>query len=545
MTEPAFNIEDLISLYHGHQAVAERSRPDQLKYLHVATQLDQAIQGWLNKGHDVVLTGNPGDGKTHLLDFLELPETYGVVRDASQRSTLEILQAWRQSRERQQPFLLAINHAPLRSLAHAARQDKVLEELAELVIPEKPNQSAIDNFIVYSGHQKLRFDPLKPPRIMIVDLSQREILTAEIVSSFLQRLYPIAMQASCSAALKEKCSRCPLHDNAQALAHPEVQRNVAYVLALVARRGFHATMRDILGLLAYALTAGVTCEQLWQTTKNEEWCVPEDYDFCNLLFRGRSPLFEALQRTFDPGQYSDPRIDMKLWAGQIREGWLIADHAPKQAPSTLDELKLQKRQYFFEHSDPVAAKAQRMRSSVEDDFDRLLVDSDAEAKRAQLVGLINLFYAPIPDIRLRNYQDRLYLWNQHRYSVGQPPGYTAMRSIAANRLAVYTPTINPWYAGAIEIHGDHVLLGTEDWEPGDPTLRVDWELFRALSDAKLGKAIEVQPYTILRRLDVFLRRLGQNVGGWSAVETVLWGDYQRQEVVELRVDRKQAAYDPT
>jgi len=313
---------------------------------------------------------------------------------------------------------------------------------------------------------------------------------------------------------------------------------------LVARRGFHATMRDLVGLLAYILTGGVTCDELWRKNVSENSPNYDDYDYYNLLFQGRSPLFDAIRRTFDPGQYSDPEIDLKLWSGELNNNWLVTRPIGQNGPLIdLNGLRTAKRRYFFEHNEPAMNKYRRMVTGISQKFMELLDSMDSEEPVQSLIEMINLFYAPLPNSKVGNYRDRLYLWNQHRYSLGgQLPGYVAMRSLSSGSLQIYHPRLNPAYEGAVEVRQDHVLLAVQNWLPGDPALRVDWEMFKSLWDAKQGMAIEVQPYSILRRLDLFLRSLGTEAGNWSSIETIKWGDYRRRSEVVIKVDRRKAAY---
>lgn len=202
-----------------------------------------------------------------------------------------------------------------------------------------------------------------------------------------------------------------------------------------------------------------------------------------------------------------------------------------------------KRRYFFEHNEPVVNKYRRMVTGISQEFLDLLASTDSEMAAQSLIEKINLFYAPLSKSKVSNYRDRLYLWNQHRYSIGgQLPGYVAMRSISSSLLQIYHPRLNPAYEGAVEVRQDHVLLAVQNWLPGDPALRVDWEMFKSLWDAKQGMVIEVQPYSILRRLDLFLRSLGPEAGNWSAIETIKWGDYRRRSEVTIKVDRRKSAY---
>jgi hypothetical protein len=303
-------------------------------------------------------------------------------------------------------------------------------------------------------------------------------------------------------------------------------------------------MRDLVGLLAYILTGGVTCDDLWRKSISGDMPNYDNYDYYNLLFQGRSPLFDAVRRTFDPGLYSDPEIDLKLWSGDMNSDWLIARPVGNNGPlSTFDALRTYKRRYFFENGEAVINKYRRMVTGISQEFIDLLNSTDHELAVQDLIEKINLFYAPLSKSKVGNYRDRLYLWNQHRYSVGgQLPGYVAMRSLNAGSLRVYHPKLNPIYEYSVDVRQDHVLLAVQNWLPGDPALRVDWELFKSLWDAKQGMAIEVQPYSILRRLDLFLRSLGPEAGNWSSVETVKWGDYRQRTEVTIKVDRRKVAY---
>ncbi len=547
MSEENLDVTYLIDLYNGHQAIAERAASYQLQHIHVHTKLDERIIGWLNDGKDIILTGNPGDGKTHLLRYLEFPANVEFELDASQKNPDDVLQAWRNCRQKGFRFVLAINHAPLRSLAEVAANDPVFKSLFEMILTPNRSVSAIDNFIIYSDEQ-VRNSTISNNnanlKIQIVDLSQREILAGEIISSLLSKLYPLAANASCAAGIKEQCGRCPLHDNAQALANSQVQRNLAFMLTLVARRGFHATMRDLVGLLAYILTGGTTCEELWRKNASEDLPDYDNYDYYNLLFRGRSPLFDAVRRTFDPGQYSDPEIDLKLWSGDLNKDWIVTRPIGENSPLiNLSVLRTAKRRYFFEHNESVVNKYRRMVTGISQEFMDLLNGMDSETAVQNLIEKINLFYAPLSNSKMGNYRDRLYLWNQHRYSVGgQLPGYVAMRSLSSSSLQIYHPRLNPLYEDAVDVRQDHLLLAVQNWLPGDAALRVDWEMFKSLWDAKQGMAIEVQPYSILRRLDLFLRSLGPETGNWSSIETIKWGDYRRRNEVTIKVDRRKSAF---
>jgi hypothetical protein len=321
------------------------------------------------------------------------------------------------------------------------------------------------------------------------------------------------------------------------------------LLKLVARRGFHATMRDLIGLLAYLLVGEVPCARRWDTTPDDEGRMAspqaEDYAYYTLLFRGRSKLFDAIRATFDPGKVSDPSTDMPLWSGNIQQQeWLAS--SPIKQPATLTELRSLKRRYYFEHIHDTDKFLQRVLPVTDRHFLALLTNTeeDERAHVEKLLFMINAFYAPLqqPD-KQREFRYQLHLWNSHRYAVGSAPGYVAMRFLSADKFTIYRPKLTPTLDNAIDIHQDHVLLGTQRWQPGDPALRVDWPMYQALVAAQMGHPIDIQPFHILRRLDLFLRHLGQDAGGSREIETVLMSDQRRRQVERVRVNRRTRQYE--
>jgi hypothetical protein len=501
--------------------------------------LDKQLQQWAAERKDIILTGNPGDGKTHLINLIHAQGTFDhchVERDASQRSANEVLSLWAQKKRDGVPFILAVNHAPLRKLT-SSQAISAFPELSHLnLVP-----AAINAQVVYN-------EPAAPsiPETIIVDLNQRELITEAIVQALMQRLCALAIAQPCTDCPPR---RCPVEHNATMLSQPQVLKNLVQLLKLVARRGFHATMRDLIGLLAYLLVGEVPCVRRWQPTVNEEGHTvspqPEDYAYYTLLFRGRSKLFDAIRATFDPGTISDPSTDMPLWSGEIQSHeWLLS--IPVKQPATLTELRTLKRRYYFEHIHNTDQFLQRVLPVTDRRFLALLTNTeeDEHAHVEDLLAMINAFYAPLqqPD-KQREFHYQLHLWNSHRYAVGRAPGYVAMRFLPADKFAIYRPQLIPTLDNAIDIHQDHILLGTRRWQPGDPALRIDWPMYQALATAQMGLPIDIQPYHILRRLDLFLRHLGQDAGGSREIETVLMSDQRRRHVEYMRINRRTHQYE--
>src|SRR6266567_5437777 len=161
------SFEALAEFYNGYAAIAERVERNTLQYMHIHTPLDDAIEKWVAQKYDVILTGNPGDGKTHLINTLQdgasIASAY-LERDASQRDTETILNTLVHKKQESIPFLLAINHAPLRKLAALAKAYQGLEYLTN--IPDE-----IDNLVYYNEEPQSKLSDT-----IVVDLNQREIV---------------------------------------------------------------------------------------------------------------------------------------------------------------------------------------------------------------------------------------------------------------------------------------------------------------------------------------------------------------------------------
>lgn len=521
----------LVDLYNGPLAVAERAEDGWLEYLHVATSLEEHVEDWIAEKYDVVLTGNSGDGKTHLINVLGQRGVLGVVhaeKDASQRGTQTLLETWNQKKLAGVPYLLAINHAPLRQLAAEARTYQRLHYLVDL--PREIENTIFYNKVLDSG----------PASVIVLDLGQRELLTTEIVEGLAYKMCSLVTSSQCTACPP---GRCPVEYNAKALSNKKVLGNLIALLSLVARRGFHATMRDLTGLLAYILTGGKRCVDRWKPDDGTSGSIPSfnDYTYYNLLFTGRGNLFQAVQSTFDPATFAEPQSDLELWAGRVTSGWLIPERTGL-SPATLRDLQVLKRRYFFEHDHVTAELLKRMLSVSESAFNALLKgEVDHRSAVEDIILMINTFYAPLVADQQSDHRSRLRLWNHHRYSAGGATGYMSMHSISSEALTLYWPRVAPKLAGALNVRQDHVLLGAHGWRPGDVGLLIDWPMYKALADARNGTPVDVQPFHILRRLDSFLRNLSSS-SDTRQVETIEWYDRRRRSQELVRVNRSNQRY---
>ena len=110
----------------GREAIAEALTEDDFERLHIESGIERFLGEQVRAGRSVVVTGNAGDGKTHLLRRVKRDlESAGavVVEDATAEmrggDADPILEKWRKAIGDEQPFCLAANEYPLYQLRMA------------------------------------------------------------------------------------------------------------------------------------------------------------------------------------------------------------------------------------------------------------------------------------------------------------------------------------------------------------------------------------------------------------------------------------------
>ena len=94
-------------LYRSTNSYADRLHQDELEAIHVDLGVDGYLIEEAGAKKQVIVTGNPGDGKTHLIERLRPKlEALGaeVITDANAVSDQDILDMWARCRKEQRPF---------------------------------------------------------------------------------------------------------------------------------------------------------------------------------------------------------------------------------------------------------------------------------------------------------------------------------------------------------------------------------------------------------------------------------------------------------
>lgn len=158
---------------NGRLSFAEKQSAEEASTVHIASEkLEAGILRLLADGHRVYLTGNPGDGKTHLLQRLQghedwPPGTY-TEPDASATPEAELLAGLAEAAQAKLPALIAVNEGPLRQL-----------------LPSLPDYAELAAQLA----QPFRYDQAAPtgpvPKAVLVQLGSRQVLTKALLSGAL------------------------------------------------------------------------------------------------------------------------------------------------------------------------------------------------------------------------------------------------------------------------------------------------------------------------------------------------------------------------
>ncbi|MFF4876334.1 hypothetical protein [Micromonospora sp. NPDC000668] len=483
-------------LYRSSNSYADRLTSEELEWVDVDLGLNDKMLGLAEDGHQIIVTGNPGDGKTHLIERLRPAlEKAGalVLTDANELSDDEILSQWRDCDDGGRAMVLAINEWPLFVLRRhplAADFDPLQEALRQV-------QQAISY-----GHEPVQ-EPVEPVRV--IDLGLRNILAQPIVFKVIDRLTDDRFYADLSPT-------DPAVTNREAMSHPQVRERIALLLQEVARRGHHATMRQLVGFVAFLLTGGATAAVRLASPSSSR------YHYAQLAFEGGDgPLFDAIRASFDPATVTHPRRDMDLWLGTTAPKEWVDGRCPaaiQTLPSgdRIDEYRALKRRFFFEHRDGRSLIG--LLPSDERGFDKLVTDGRAGSATVvrDLLLAINRFYEPdCPDTD----RERLVLWQSHRFDVKAPNTFLMLHEVRHGRFRIRAPELAPWVNAWLPQEQRLVrmfaLIATNEHDATIASLLVDRALYLTLAEARWGLGRTSWSRSATRRVTRFVDKVHSSV----------------------------------
>jgi hypothetical protein len=478
-------------LYRSTNSYADRLSQEELEAIHVDLGVDGYLLEEAAAKKQVIITGNPGDGKTHLIERLrpQLEELGAeVITDANACSDDDTLDIWEQCRKENKPFVLAINEWPLYVLRRSAK----LRSFAP--VQEALRQVRSARYFVDAHKPEAPKD-----NVVTIDLALRNLLAPSVVKRVIEQLTTERFYCDLDEG-------DPMKANREALLHPQVVERLSRILGVVGLRLGHVTMRQLVGFIAFLLTGGQAAADRLKSGQDATGLA-----YSNLAFEGgMGLLFSTVSQVFDPAALTHPTWDESIWRGETEaDSWLRgAPASVLTLPSDRERgFRAIKRRFFFEHEAGSDLFNLMPRDEVE--FEDLL-----EKGAAGTVGLVrnlvlalNRFYEPdFPEEQ----RDRLLLWQSHRYDVRAPAAFVSLRDLPHQQLRIeplrYAEWVEKWLPPEQQSRRSFALVA-DTGNDGHALLELDRELYLTLLEAQRGLGRSSWSRTATRRITRFIDQI--------------------------------------
>lgn len=503
--------------YRGTSAYADHVDTELLSYIHLKTKLDSAVVEAVKAGKDVVLTGNPGDGKTHIIRVLkeqleQLGKPVIVELDASTLSNEEIHTRWMKARNDRIPFVIAINAAVLYSVYKSYSDfQPVCDAYAQMT-----------NAVVFHDEQ------VDTERLVVFDLSKRDVLTSEILKQ--------AVIKMTDESHFRECKNCPLantcvvHKNRKLLCNELFQERMSLILQRVSLKGYHTTLREVQGFIAYLIFGNRSCKQLNQTAGNSE------YDLVNLVYSGNGKLFSAINEAIDPIDISHPVWDERILQNDLDpKSWVDGYEVPAEAIAydNGELFDLRKRQFFFFNQ-----YGEELLNIVDDDVTRFqeFLRQDSSKIIKELISKLNSFFGTV-----NGSNTKLQIWTGHRYNSEPRKVLISAGTIKKNDFSVGYPTLSKGMQSGIDMVTSYVRLEKKD----SPRvfLKIDFGMYLLLNEAERGVPVLFMESDLVKKVWRFIEQL-QSYKDITSEDTVELGvmDVQNKKTLMITIDREDNKY---
>lgn len=468
----------------GPEVCADELTETQLERLHVAQDLDKFLIDRVRKGFSIVLTGNAGDGKTHLLRRLE-PELLrlGAVVELDATAAMRpedvspIIRAWKKA----PLFCIAANEYPLHLLRSAGKGFSPIDEV----------DRQCTHRLAYGDDGEA--SELPRGKVLVIDLSLRNPFNADFAGPLLDKL----LADNEILALAGSHPESDIAWNVRHLSNPTVRARLMDLFARLAASGNRTTVRE-LWIWVTRMVFGSGAEDNKPLQSPGRWYSSRLFETDN-----RFAISSLMKQLADPAVHSHPRWDYRLEAGSVTHAWTV-DGAPVLMRMDTGNFVALKRRFYFEHLEGkdvfslggtegyAFLRALQSDSPLEDGFKQTLIES------------INRAYCPTLFPQMST---RLYLWIGHRYHEQPSHGYVANQSIGDSELDILRPRLPKRLAGAFQYQPDHLLLRYRRTGTSDIALRIDYMLYRALERLRQGLPRQLLPDRDVNRLDSFIEQL--------------------------------------
>ncbi len=434
---------------------AEKLSPEQRREIHMPTGLDDFIERQLGEERkQIILTGNPGDGKTqYILQYKpQFPEPdYFYLQDASEWEYEELLEDWSEAVDVGKPGILAINDGPLYEMTTSYSDEYPFLETV---------QKQFQRQIVYDDSQA---DDIDFSDFVVVDLNNRGVLTRKVVMQAINNLTDDRFLTE----NHDHSGNCHIQYNIQKLQNDVVRDNFKELLKTVGKLDEHVTIRDLLNFVAYCLTGG------------REDCVTdfgEELKYYNLAFKGDGQIFDLLNGYFNPRDLTHPFIDSTLWAN-------AEEHiSPRDVEDLRDAIQQefirQKRRFYFEDEMMNPGYSGRdLYHSINYPFldMRNNPEQSDESVKEETIEMINGYFSPGSSQR-----SELWLWQAHNYRSKSSLVLISRNRVSKLELERKKPELHPEIQDAIAYTPSYIAL---EYVGGETPirLRITRELSQSLS----------------------------------------------------------------
>ncbi len=493
-------------LYRSSNSYADRLIPEELDWIHVDLGVDGYLLEQVDKARQIIVTGNPGDGKTHLIERLRPHlEQRGavVITDANASSNQEILEQWMRCAAERRPFVLAINEWPLFVLQRDARL------IAFAAVGEALRQVTNARYFTEDQQPSAAADDVR-----VIDLNLRSLFAPVVVNAVVDRLTHDRFYSGLNAA-------DPMLSNRDALLDPRVRTRLVQLLQLVSARIAHVTMRQLIGFIAFLLSGGQSEADRLRAGQDTA-----SLDYATLAFEGgEGSFFEAVRSVFDPARVTHPDWDERLWMGDTKaDDWR---HTAPLGPLSLADnernaaFRAGKRRFFFEHRN--GDDLLEMVPRDERRFAGILAREDHATAGLvrELILDINRFFEPDSD---EDHRDRLELWQSHRYDVRAPQAFLTLHSLPHQSLRIepqkVAEWVSDWLPEQLRTRRSFALVASTSVGKDAALVEVDRELYLTLYEAQRGLGRASWSRTATRRITRFIDRLHGAAEQSSIVEDI-------------------------
>lgn len=452
------DINFISKIYNNKNSYADVFTKEEIDALNVETSIEETVSKFIRQGKLVLITGNPGDGKTHLIiaveDVLEENDAF-VEKDINEVKDYNLfLEELQNYINKGKPGIIAINEYPLIEL---------LNEVGVNFPFYESIKSQRENSLIYNNDYQ---EELDISRVVVIDLNNRNLLSQDIVESTLNKIL-----SHCN--LCDNCINnlsCDSPYNIKALSNEEVKKRLLTVIELLGNSGIHVVMRDILGFISYIVTGGIDCN-----TRGKY-----ENKYYNLIFNGKNKLFNSLKR-FDPFNFTHPELDELLWSGRLKDGWIF--DSPSDVPQELDEEEAKelfislKRKFFFEH-ERGSELLSLIPSEYKDYFDLIRQAYDQQEEMVNKVTLgINRFFNPDD-----SEAEKLRVWITHKYELrNHPKVAVSNKGYPSDMISLRVPRM-PKHLEKIPYVADHFVYRVKSLQNPNNfvDLKIDLDLYKAL-----------------------------------------------------------------